>query len=187
MSEPTHAVPVDNPDVRHETSDVNVRAIVLVAVGMVVLAVVLHVGIWGVFEYYKAREERHKRPVFPLAARDAARPIDQRLDDIGRGPTGAREPRLEGLQPVTGPYPYTMSNPLAGAESARTASGTSPERLSEYGWVDRGRGLVHIPIDKAIQILVERGTFRTAHGAKPLPPASSGEANSGRGAGGGKP
>ena len=31
------------------------------------------------------------------------------------------------------------------------------ERLHSYGWVDQGAGIVHIPIDRAIDLIVERG------------------------------
>lgn len=31
------------------------------------------------------------------------------------------------------------------------------ERLNGYGWVDQGAGLVHIPIDKAMDALIEKG------------------------------
>ena len=31
------------------------------------------------------------------------------------------------------------------------------ERLNGYGWVDQGAGVVHIPIDKAVDVLVEKG------------------------------
>lgn len=29
--------------------------------------------------------------------------------------------------------------------------------LESYGWVDQGRGIVHIPVERAIDLLVERG------------------------------
>jgi hypothetical protein len=29
------------------------------------------------------------------------------------------------------------------------------ERLRRYGWVDRGRGLVHVPLDVAIELYLE--------------------------------
>ncbi len=32
------------------------------------------------------------------------------------------------------------------------------ERLGGYGWVDEGAGVVHIPIDEAMDLLVERGS-----------------------------
>lgn len=31
------------------------------------------------------------------------------------------------------------------------------ERLNSFGWVDQRRGIVHIPIDEAIQLTVEEG------------------------------
>jgi hypothetical protein len=31
------------------------------------------------------------------------------------------------------------------------------EQLESFGWADRPRGLAHIPIDRAMQILVDRG------------------------------
>ena len=37
------------------------------------------------------------------------------------------------------------------------------ERLTTYGWMDRGTGVVHIPIDRAIELIAERGVA-------PLPP-----------------
>jgi len=30
--------------------------------------------------------------------------------------------------------------------------------LNNYGWVDRNQGIVHIPIDRAIDMLVQQGT-----------------------------
>jgi hypothetical protein len=30
-------------------------------------------------------------------------------------------------------------------------------RLSSYGWVDRGKGIVHIPIDRAMQEIAAKG------------------------------
>jgi hypothetical protein len=37
---------VEHPDVRHEPSDVNVRAIILIGVGIIVLAAILHSYGW---------------------------------------------------------------------------------------------------------------------------------------------
>jgi hypothetical protein len=31
------------------------------------------------------------------------------------------------------------------------------ERLNSYGWIDRERGIVHIPIEEAMRLLVEKG------------------------------
>jgi hypothetical protein len=44
------------------------------------------------------------------------------------------------------------------------------ERLAEYGWNDRAAGIAHIPIDRAIDILAERG-HPAAGGDAPAPVA----------------
>ena len=40
------------------------------------------------------------------------------------------------------------------------------ERLTSYGWIDQGTGVVHIPIDDAMRLLVERAAVP----ADPQPP-----------------
>jgi hypothetical protein len=36
------------------------------------------------------------------------------------------------------------------------------EKLSSYGWVDQGTGVVHIPIEDAMRLLTERNTIGSA-------------------------
>jgi hypothetical protein len=42
------------------------------------------------------------------------------------------------------------------------------ERLAGYGWVDKGTGTTHIPIDRAMQLVIEKGLVQ----ARPDNPAS---------------
>lgn len=39
------------------------------------------------------------------------------------------------------------------------------ERLDSYGWVDKADGIVHIPIDRAIELTLERGLPARAGGS----------------------
>lgn len=43
------------------------------------------------------------------------------------------------------------------------------ERLSSYGWVDRGAGIVHVPIERAMQLVAE-GVRAPAGAASATPP-----------------
>jgi len=55
------------------------------------------------------------------------------------------------------------------------------ELLSSYGWVDKNAGIVHIPIDRAMDLLVQRG-LAVAPGFSPAPagpPVRSGQASEG--------
>ncbi|MGH8057317.1 MAG: hypothetical protein ACREOH_08800, partial [Candidatus Entotheonellia bacterium] len=64
-SDPVDAV--ENPHVRHERSDANVRAILMAGLGLIALAAVMHVSLWWLFEYLANREVRLTWPPPPLA------------------------------------------------------------------------------------------------------------------------
>jgi hypothetical protein len=56
----------DNPAVQHEESDVNIRAILSFAGGLIVVALVIHVAVWGLFRYFDARERQQPAAEYPL-------------------------------------------------------------------------------------------------------------------------
>ena len=111
----------------HETSDVSIGAIVKFGIGLTVAAVVIHVGLWGLFRVLDAREAKRDRPIPPLAAAG-----------LRRTPP---EPRLE-------------TDALA---ARRRMLAEERAALTTYGWVDRNAGVVRVPIERAMDLLVERG------------------------------
>ena len=52
------------------------------------------------------------------------------------------------------PAPQLLSQP--GSELARVRR-DAQTRLGTYGWVDRRAGIAHIPINRAMELLVKRG------------------------------
>ena len=58
----------DNVDVVHEESDVNVGAIVRYGVGLIVIAVVVHVFLFWLLGTYERRHDRAQTQSYPLAA-----------------------------------------------------------------------------------------------------------------------
>jgi hypothetical protein len=116
----------ENPEVHHETSDVNVRAIVWFGVIFVIFAILTHILLWGLFKYY-AWNERRNQPRAATLVREEPRPVP--------------EPRLQVNPP---------------AELDRFAA-EEAARLAGYSWADREKGTVRIPIDRAIDIVAQRG------------------------------
>lgn len=55
---------------------------------------------------------------------------------------------------VEPPAPRLQSDPAADLARFRTAE---QQRLESYGWVDRQKGIVHIPIGQAMREIAERG------------------------------
>ena len=67
------------------------------------------------------------------------------------------------------PEPHLQPHPLA---DRATYEARQRATLTQYAWVDRGAGIVRIPIDRAMQILAERGragTFQRGHSARYMP------------------
>lgn len=59
--------------------------------------------------------------------------------------------------------PRLEANPAAGYQELRS---TEQQRLDSYGWVDREKGIVHIPIERAMEIQLERGFPTRTEGTK---------------------
>ena len=75
----SHLESIDQPTVHHEETDVNIRAIFGFAGGLVVLAIVIYLAVWGLFRYFDSREAREYGPASPLATGEARLPPEPRL------------------------------------------------------------------------------------------------------------
>jgi len=120
MEEPrVGAASENNPAVSHELSDVNVRGVLYFALWLTVVAIVIHIAIWLLYEYFAARQ---KGPL-TIPHQPAATPV--------------AKPQLQ-VQP----------------ESELSQLRSSEEQiLRNYGWIDREKGIVRIPIERAMDII----------------------------------
>jgi hypothetical protein len=57
------------------------------------------------------------------------------------------------------PLPRLQTQPFKDVWQLRQGQN---EKLTSYGWVDQGAGVVHIPIDEAMRVVVERGGVPTS-------------------------
>lgn len=118
----------ENPDVHHETSDINVRAVVMSAVGLAVITAVSGVVVWLLFVYLtRSADHTSAARNYPLA--------------IGQ------EDRLP-------PAPRLQTDPK---QDLRDLRADEDAALSGYRWIDRNAGVVRIPIDEAMKLTLERG------------------------------
>jgi hypothetical protein len=115
------------PTVGRETTDVQIRGVLLFGLGLLVTAVAIHVLVWLLFSYFSGREAARVPPEYPLA--------------LGRDAQLPPEPRLQ-------------TNPR---EDLRLLRAREDEVLNGYSWVDRSAGIVRIPIDEAIKLTIARG------------------------------
>jgi hypothetical protein len=61
-----------------------------------------------------------------------------------------------GPRPLAAEVPAAEPSGLFGRHTAAAPTRQLPPALREYGWVDRGQGLVRIPIERAKQLYLER-------------------------------
>ena len=113
--------------VDHETSDVNIAGIFGFGIGLLVVAVIVHLLIFVLFRYFERREDARVPAEYPLAR--------------------SQEDRVP-------PEPRLQTNPRQDLIDLRAKE---DEWLGSYGWVDRNAGIVRIPIDAAMKLTLERG------------------------------
>ena len=113
--------------VRHETSDVDVKAILTVGAGLAAATLAVSGIVWLLVVYLAGAGTQTGTREFPLAVT-----YEQRLPP---------EPRLQ-------------TNPREDLAEMRQAE---DQVLESYGWVDKDAGVVRIPIDEAMRLTLERG------------------------------
>lgn len=82
-----------------------------------------------------------------------------------RGPLPS--PRMYTSAPSV-PQPRLQPNPVADYDAYH---GSGQATLNSYGWVDQKAGIARIPIDKAMDLVAERGLPWKTPGAGPAPAA----------------
>ena len=125
----------NNVEVVHEESDVNVAAILRYGLGLFAVAVVVHVFLWWLLGVYERQDQRAQTQAFPMAA---------------------------GQQNRLPPAPRFQENPQEELQQLREKQ---KALLEGYGWVNKEAGIVRIPIEDAMKLVVERG-LPTREGAK---------------------
>jgi hypothetical protein len=125
VADPVPRAHADNPEVRHEESDVNVKAITRFAIGLAAVLALILALLLALFNYFNLRERR-----------------------LGRGP--ARVQTGEQLPP----QPRLEVSPRAALLELRAAE---QKLLEGYQWIDREKGIVRIPIERAMELTARRG------------------------------
>jgi hypothetical protein len=124
------------PETLHEQSDVNVRGIAVTASALIAAAAIIHVVVWWVFDGLSRRE--NARPAAFPAVVNPGRLPEERIQSIP-------EPRLDGLKPSGPPNQASAAAPVTGRD-----------RLNDYGWIDDKKGIARIPIDMAMDVVVQQ-------------------------------
>jgi hypothetical protein len=131
-----------NPETHHETSDVDVRGILWFVVIFLVFAVVTHVVLYFLYAAFRREFRADIQPARTSIKVPAQMPQTPRLQPFPQKDQNGR------------PIAPNASTPVVDMVEMRAAE---DEALKNPGWVDKEKGIVRIPIERAKQLVVQRG------------------------------
>ena len=143
---------ITNPDVAHEESDVAVRPLLWFVGGLTFFTIIVCLSMLLMFEFFRSREESEELAPSPLARQGAERlPPEPRLQ-LAPGWEVEKDGKRQNLSysaDNAGYVPQPWSEWLLVNEEWQ-------HELKEYGWADEQAGTARIPVERAIDLYIER-------------------------------
>jgi len=128
---------LDHGEVEFERQDLSAGGIIAFLVGLAIFGILLQLILAGMFKFLDSYEKAHEPPQNPLIKAVNADTRQATPQDANKFP----QPRLE----------TNERDELTGRRLKEE------EILNSYGWVDPKAGVAHIPIEKAMELLAQRG------------------------------
>ena len=125
------------PGAKYEHTDIDVNVGYKFALWLSVAMLISIAIVYGTFYFFEGRAQSANAQAqkFPLAAGPALKPGEaQRL--------------------AVPPSPNLQTQPFRDVYEMRNAEA---KKLTEYGWVDKDGGVTHIPIERAMEVMLQRG------------------------------
>ena len=154
---------ITNPDVAHEESDVAVRPLLWFVGGLTAFTIITCLAMLLMFKFFQTREESQELAPSPLARQGAERlPPEPRLQ-LAPGWEVERDGKRQDLSYSAG---NTGHVPQPGSEWLLVNEEWQHE-LKEYGWADQQAGTARIPVERAIDLYLERRAKQPQQGPAP--------------------
>jgi hypothetical protein len=123
--------------VEFEREDLSAGGIFAFLIGLAIAGVLVHVILYGMFRYLDEHAKTHQPPQNPLIKATNGDTRVGTAEDANKFP----QPRLETNERTE------FTGELLKQE----------EVLNSYGWVDQKGGTAHIPVERAMELLAQRG------------------------------
>jgi hypothetical protein len=169
-----------DPQLGHETTDINLTGIVAFLVALAFSGIVIFILLWGVFRfagYYEARQdERDQRDPWIRATETQ---VEQGAKKLQTKENKSEEPGSMEIADAESrvrvsrfPQPRLQTDDARDLMVMREAEDVY---LKQYFVIDKNSGKVNIPITQAMQAVVQKGlpALQAAPGVQ-LPPAAEG-------------
>ncbi len=131
-----------NPDTGFEREDLSPQGVFYFMGGVAVLGVVIYFILVGMYRFLDNYDKTHQPPANPMAA------------TTGMDPQSMTYKQIQDQAQQTFPKPV-----LEHSEQTQYLDELKKQNevLGSYDWVDQKSGVVRIPIDRAMELLAQRG------------------------------
>jgi hypothetical protein len=123
-----HAEHGDQLAKKYESTDIELRPIVTTVVVLAVMTLASYIIVYGLYVYWQNAD---------------------------------RQSRTENLLPISDGFEVPRTGPLlvegSEAPDLTKMKAEGAKRVDSYGWVDQNTGVVHIPVERAMDIVAEKG------------------------------
>jgi hypothetical protein len=125
-----------------ETQDLSPTGVLYFMLGLAVVVVLIYLIVAGMYRFLDAYDKGHEQPMNPMAVKTGVDPRTMSFDQIQKQ--------------VDKTFPQPV---LEHSEQRQFGEflETQDKMLDSYDWVDQNNGVVRIPIDKAMELLAQRG------------------------------
>jgi hypothetical protein len=120
---------LSDPSLRHEHDDINVWAVGKVGIVLILTTIAALFLMFGMFRYFQVRENALQVPSTVTAA-----------------------PNPNNLPPE----PRVLFNEHE-HDNLQEIQANEQRELNDYGWVDKAHGVVRLPVDRAMDLILQRG------------------------------
>jgi hypothetical protein len=149
MSNNIHPVKNDG-HIDYERRDIGVGGVLYFMAGLAVAAILIHFVIAGLYKYLDSRFESKQQAVSPLVTN----PVRDTRTLPPQFKTDSEGTDYEKYLQKSFPEPQLEIDERTELNKVRLYE---EDRLSTYDYIDKDAGTVHIPIDRAMDLLVQRG------------------------------
>jgi hypothetical protein len=120
----------------YEREDLSARGVIYFMIGLAVVVVIIYFIVFGMYRFLDTYETAHQPAMSPMVTPQAdTRTITHEDTQVFPQPRLEENERTQLRQFIEG----------------------EDRKLATYNWVDKDKGVVQIPIDRAMDLIVERG------------------------------
>ena len=145
----------------HEQSDVNIKLIVAFGAFLFLCGIAVHATLWGMYQgldKWKERNDPAPNPMLEATRQQQGSPAE---------PHEPMSQSAESTQDTLKRIVTTFPEPRLQPDEARDLHNflrREDEVMSEYAYIDKNSGIVRIPVERAMQLLAQRGLPHVAPG-----------------------